>query len=308
MGFFSKVGNFWAQNIAPISLTAAGAAFGGPVGAAVGAGVGQKISGYYQNKEMEKKQREADERNYNAQKEFASNGLRWKVEDAKRAGINPLVALGAPTSSFQSSFGASPTVSGPDLGSMGQDIARSIHSTRTQEERDFSSLQLQSARLDLEGKALDNAIKNSQLTKMSQVGPAFPGSQNFISGQGNSGSGIQEKPLTRTMSLPGSPHSEPGAIPDVGWTITGNGALVPVPSTDVKERIEDNMPQEWSHYIRNNIAPNWGGGPKPPKSALPKGYDRWAWSLKHQGYVPEKNKKRSEINWDFPGGKSYKGR
>ena len=44
---------------------------------------------------------------YQNQKEFAQHGLRWKVEDAKQAGINPLVALGASTHSPSASIGSS---------------------------------------------------------------------------------------------------------------------------------------------------------------------------------------------------------
>lgn len=43
--------------------------------------------------------------NYEAQKEFAQNGIRWKVEDAKRAGIHPLYALGASTQGYSPSGG-----------------------------------------------------------------------------------------------------------------------------------------------------------------------------------------------------------
>ena len=43
--------------------------------------------------------------NYEAQKEFAQNGIRWKVEDAKRAGIHPLYALGASTQGYSPTAG-----------------------------------------------------------------------------------------------------------------------------------------------------------------------------------------------------------
>jgi hypothetical protein len=38
--------------------------------------------------------------NYEQQKEFAQNGISWKVADAKRAGIHPLAALGASTTPY----------------------------------------------------------------------------------------------------------------------------------------------------------------------------------------------------------------
>lgn len=259
-----------------------------------GAALGQvgNIAGALINKRASEKANQANkdmaEKNAAEQEEFAKMGIQWKVADAKAAGIHPLVALGAPTASF------TPTVvqNSPDysignaVASMGQDVGRAIQSTRTEDQRTLSNLQIQSAQLDLEGKALDNQIKNSQLSKMNQVGPAFPGSQNFISGQGNSGLAIQEVPLQRTRSMPGHPEAEPGALPSIGWMKTQTG-IVPVPSKDVKERIEDNMPHEWSHYIRNNIAPNFGGGTTPPKSALPKGAIGWKWNYAAQEYQPK---------------------
>lgn len=275
--------SFWSD-IAPIGGAVLGGVIGGAGGAMIGGSVGGAISGSQSAKEARERQAQADYANYMAQKEFAQHGIRWKVEDAKAAGIHPLVALGAPTSSFSNTYNAGPTA---DLSGMGQDVGRAIAATRTADERTVSTLQIQGAQLDIEGKALDNQIKQSQLNKLNAVGPAMPGSQTFIAGQGDSGSGrISEKPLERTMSLPGSPHSEPGAVPDVGWAITEGGALVPVPSNDVKQRIEDNMPQEFMHFFRNNVAPNFGRGPKPPKSALPKGATSWDWDYKKQGYVP----------------------
>lgn len=48
----------------------------------------------------------ANMQNYNAQKEFAQNGILWRKQDALRAGINPIYALGASGASFSPSFTA----------------------------------------------------------------------------------------------------------------------------------------------------------------------------------------------------------
>lgn len=274
MGFFSDI----IPDLAPIIGSAAGGAAFGPVGGVLGGAVG----GTVQEREQRKREQAEWDRNLNAQREFAQHGIRWKVADAKAAGIHPLVALGANTAQFSGMVGGS---SGPDYSGMGQDISRAITSTATADERNLSTLAIQGAKLDLQGKALDNQIKQSQLTKLNQVGPAFPGSSNFIAGQGDSGGGVVERSLERTRSLPGKPEAEHGSIPDMGWAKTKSG-IVPIPSKDVKERIEDNMPHEWSHFWRNNVAPNWGGGTMPPKSALPKGAIRWEWSHMHQEYQP----------------------
>lgn len=262
-----------------------------PLAAAIGVPLAASaIAGILGKKAAEKSdQANKDLASYNAavQEDFAKHGVRWKVEDAKAAGIHPLAALGAQTASFTPTMvGSTPDYSMSNMANnMGQDISRAMQATRTADERTLSNLQLQAAQLDIEGKALDNQIKNSQLTKMNATGPAMPGSSSFISGQGNSGAAIVEKPLERTMSLKGSPEAEPGALSDIGWVKTKTG-IVPVPSKDTKERIEDNMPHEWMHYYRNNIKPNFGKGTKPPKEALPKGATDWEWSFWDQEYQP----------------------
>lgn len=59
--------------------------------------------------------------NINLQKEFAQNSIQWKVNDAKKAGIHPLYAIGANTASFTpssqiSNFGSSIAQAGAHLG------------------------------------------------------------------------------------------------------------------------------------------------------------------------------------------------
>lgn len=279
MGFWSDVG----QVALPAAGAIAGGAFGGPAGAMIGGSIGGGLSGMIGANEASKKQAEINAMNIALQREFAQHGIRWKVEDAKAAGIHPLVALGAQTHQFSANLQAGPTA---DLSGMGQDIGRAIASTGTAQDRQLTTLGIQGAALDVEGKALDNQIKQSQLRKMNAVGPAMPGAtDSFIPGQGNSGAGIIDKPLERTKTLPGQPQSEPGAIPDMGWAKTATG-LVPIPSSDVKQRIEDNMPHEWAHFLRNNVAPDT----QPPRSALPRGAHSWKWNqlkMEWQPFFPE---------------------
>lgn len=54
-----------------------------------------------------KSQEDANERNYQMQKEFAQNSIRWKVADARAAGVHPLFALGASTNAASPSFNSS---------------------------------------------------------------------------------------------------------------------------------------------------------------------------------------------------------
>lgn len=220
------------------------------------------------------------EKNAALQREFAQNGIRWKVNDAKMAGIHPLYALGAQGASFSpmysSDSGDQGDVDTAALADIGQGVTRAVSQTRTQEER-------MSAMLQLRGMDLDNQIKQAELQRLQGGTPAFPstsqGSQSFIEGQVNSGPNkIINKPMERVTSYPGRPDIEPGSKTGVGFYNTASGALVPVPSVDTKQSIEDNLIQELMWSARNNVLPNITGGSPPP------GY---RWSVKEQAYVPE---------------------
>lgn len=117
----------------------------------------------------------ANAQNYEAQKEFAQNGLRWKVADATAAGIHPVYAMGAPPVNFAPSFVGSTSESGrpgDSLTSAGQDIGRAVAATQTQEERAYNAT-VQT--LGLERASLENELLRTQIrrTAMSS-GPGFP--------------------------------------------------------------------------------------------------------------------------------------
>lgn len=123
--------------------------------------------------------------NYAAQKEFAQNGVRWKVEDARKAGIHPLYALGASTVGF------APTAVGdslgPSLAAAGQDISRAVAAGSTAGER---QQQQQMNALQLERAGLENELLRAQIAKTTsgvggQVGPAFPSAVSFPVHSGN---------------------------------------------------------------------------------------------------------------------------
>lgn len=121
------------------------------------------------------------------QREFAQNGIRWRVTDAKEAGIHPLAALGAQTVSY------SPVAVGDDgLGSalqqMGQGISRAVEAKQLQEEREAAQArqemedvfntalrQKQLERLDLENDVIRQQLKASQnVVTTSALPPPMP--------------------------------------------------------------------------------------------------------------------------------------
>lgn len=147
---------------------------------------GLKFAGGLLDRDTANKNRDQEMRiaqqNMAMQKQFAQEGIRWKVADAKEAGIHPLYALGANTVSFSpvSISGGSPSNWSETLGSMGQDISRAVGATRTEGER-MSSAQEMLHRTQIEGAQLDNDIKKTELAsrvqKLTQAGnpPPLPG-------------------------------------------------------------------------------------------------------------------------------------
>lgn len=232
----------------------------------------------------------ASKLNYKMQHEFAKLGLRWRVEDAKAAGLHPMAALGASPASASpvGVFDDQGASTAESLGKMGQNISRSVHAALSTEEREINAIKIQSAKLDLEGKAIENQIKAKQLAGIG-AGPAFPGSDNFIPGQGNSGL-VREKPLERTVSAPGRPAQEAGWRPDVAYSRTDTG-LTPVVPESLSESLEDDIIGKAMWRMRNQLIPNYSpGSGKPPLSMLPKGATDWRWSPSKQEWQPDYKK------------------
>lgn len=104
----------------------------------------------------------AADKNAAIQRELAQNGLSWRVADARKAGINPLAALGA------SLPAGSPIAVGTDygdlgLGRFGQDISRAMTAKMTAEQREMHELNKRLLETQIEGQQLDNKARASQL-------------------------------------------------------------------------------------------------------------------------------------------------
>lgn len=85
------------------------------------------------------------QKNADLQREFAQNGIRWRVEDAKRAGLHPLYALGAQP--IQATPMAVQDSMGPALSEMGQGLRRVAATVAEQRAQD---LQLKALEKNLE--------------------------------------------------------------------------------------------------------------------------------------------------------------
>ena len=78
-------------------------------------------------------QRSANDNNAALQREFAQHGIRWKVADAKAAGLHPLYAIGAVTPAAQASYQSSPL--GEGIAQAGQAYEASLSRTADRGER-----------------------------------------------------------------------------------------------------------------------------------------------------------------------------
>lgn len=238
-------------------------------------------------------QKDANERaeaaaaaNRQLQLDFAQNAIQWKVNDAKLAGVHPLYALGAQTTSFNpvsvGHVGGSPL--GEAIGSMGQDISRAVSAGSTKDQRQGAAVAAANALTLERGKLENELLKTRILTEQAKLTPAqtgapFPqGKDNYlIPGQVQTPF-VDPQKHEPVKGHPDNPNQEPGSITDVGFAVTPDGQA-PVPSKDVKERIEDNFIQEVMWAVRNQLLPSMGINKSPPKIPLPPGhfweYDPW---------------------------------
>lgn len=74
-------------------------------------------------------------RQYRDSKEFAQQGVRWRVEDARQAGIDPLAALGASIPSGPTYYSGSGSGVGSAMRGVGANLSRAAAATMTPDER-----------------------------------------------------------------------------------------------------------------------------------------------------------------------------
>lgn len=198
---------------------------------------------------------DAAKKNAALQREFAQNSLQWKAEDAKKAGIHPVYAMGAPTYTPSSVFTGDNSL-GAGIAAAGQDIGRAIDTTRTAPQR-LDAVARTAQGLELERASLQNDLLRTQIleTKARISSPPFPSAVDpyMLPGQGNSP--VVDKALERIGT---GDWKEPGPVSDVGFTRTDSGGIAPVYSADAKTRLEDDWGGMMAWNIRNRLLPSIG--------------------------------------------------
>lgn len=111
---------------------------------AAGSIIGSKVNSNVQS--------DINEKNKDLQKEFAQNSIQWRVQDAQKAGIHPLAALGA------AGYQASPSYVGSDSGiaQAGQQISQGIMQQFAEDASEKNQLELK--RMQLENLKLEKEI------------------------------------------------------------------------------------------------------------------------------------------------------
>lgn len=210
-----------------------------------------------------KAQREANDKNAALQREFAQSGIQWRVEDARKAGVHPIYALGAQTMSAAPSY-VGETQMGSAIAEAGQDIGRAVQAGSSA----IGRMDTRLAQLGLERAELENDLLRSQIAKTTaQIGPPIPMGVDSFNMPGQGDSGVKTVPMERIASAH-APYLEAGPVTDVGFTRTDGGGLAPVYSADAKTRLEDDWGGMLAWNIRNRLLPSMGFShdmPKPPK-------------------------------------------
>lgn len=256
------------------------------------------------------------------QEEFAKMGIRWRVEDAKAAGLHPLAAIGAAGASY------SPTAlvgtgepapgsraRGPDwqdFGSrMGQDISRAYMAAQPPEAKLLTAFELSRQAQQLEAGGLNNDLLKLQILKATNdiATRGLPANAGFTN-SGYSGSGVG--PIGSPMMGPYGPfESQPSPVgtSQLGQPQTAGGppgperrfmsvdgrlgSVAAYPSKDLNID-EITSPGAFGWLLRNKmlpyVDPSFG---RPPNSMLPPGAIGWehnfgTWQPKYFSDLPER--------------------
>lgn len=123
----------------------------------------------------------ANKSNIQQQREFAQNSVQWRVADAQKAGVSPLVALGMSPMSFSPSTVGDTSLPSA-LSGMGQDIGRAVSSKVGPQGRYDAAIQA----LTLRRAELENDLLASQIAKINAPGnpPGIAG-VTAVPGQGD---------------------------------------------------------------------------------------------------------------------------
>lgn len=236
-----------------------------------------------------KSAKDAQKANLAAQREFAKNGIQYRVQDAKKAGIHPLYALGANTHSFTPSFVGSNSLA-EGVAQAGQDIGRAVTAGMTSNEKNQATMD----RLTIQRAELENTKLASEIALMNQPGSGPNINQSsLIPGQGSTPviGEVTMQPTQTGSRQDERLHAGAGTRPDLDFLQTGDGGFAPVPSKEAAEAIESSIFASGAHALRNMVIPSISNDTSsaPAKSLLPDWANTWTYSITRQAWYPAYN-------------------
>lgn len=187
----------------------------------------------------------ANQANLTAQERAARYGIRWRVEDAEKAGLHPLAALG------MTPINISPSHVGQDysyIGRMGQDIGRAIASQKTSSEKRIDAIKLLQEEELLKNMKLKNVglmreVSNVKQISMPSLSTDFYDRYFNIPGQSN-GTGQMSTGEPGSQLIPSQipfqskPGYEAGIAPEERFVVDSQGNVSRYPSSVVEESME----------------------------------------------------------------------
>lgn len=280
--------------------TAVGTVFGGPGGAAIGGAIGGLFDGGEDDNRAELMKHQhnlnAEQRKeeYERQKDFAQMGIRWKVDDARAAGLHPLAVLGSAGASYSPTVVAAQVPDGvvkrgsrfdglnDALSSMGQNTTRPQMATKTGYEIQMEGLALE--RAQLQNRLLEGQVQNEWAALMGQPsGPTMP------TAVGPSAVGaVRIKPSESVSRDRSDSGREAASTPATKNFSVGHGLSIDLPGQQMAESLESMGPGAAPMLmtvrgLRNKIL-----GPDGGPSVAPPAGSRWVWSPWKQSFSLEK--------------------
>lgn len=219
--------------------------------------------------------RETTAQNIAMQREFAQMGIRWKVEDAKAAGLHPLYAIGGSGAAFAPSptlvHGSPPEVrptlrdaSPPSgyLGSMGQDIGRALAATLDPAQAAERALQLKLLESQVEKENAQAQYYRSQANRENAAGGGQPVYIPANSGYGEDPIQLIDAPFLRDTiraqpsevesSRSSDSSSTPGSRPT--WSdYSAFGTTIRLPAKGATEALESLEPLGAIATVAENV-------------------------------------------------------
>lgn len=178
------------------------------------------------------------------QQDYAKNRLQWQVEDAKKAGLHPMVAAGLSPTSFSPVSANQQAVDYSWMGDLGQNLDYAATKAKTQKQQQQAQAFMQESNdLQLDSLRLDNDLKRMEIqamqARLNNAGPAAPTSNDapgLIGGQDGSIKIVPDEVIAPDID---NPSSTAGSHPL--WTHARVGDFsLPVLSDKLADAVTEN--------------------------------------------------------------------